>query len=98
MDLEHNFYLAKFSNPADYAHILIRGHWVIYGHYLIVQPWTKSFSVDDDRVASIVAWVCFLGLPIQYYHQSVLRAIAKAIGMVARIDYNTEATERGKFV
>lgn len=36
-------------------------------------------------------------LLIQYYHKSILRSIAKVIGTVVRIDYNTEAIKRGKF-
>lgn len=54
IDIENNFYLAKFSDPNDYTHILTAGPWVIYGHYLIVQPWTMSFSVEEDRVTLVV--------------------------------------------
>lgn len=89
VDLENNFYLAKFTDPNDYSHSLIGGPWVIYGHYLTVQPWTASFSVDDDCLTSVVAWVRFPELPIQYYHKGLLRAIAKTVGSIVRIDYNT---------
>lgn len=88
----------KTVDPNDYPHALTGGPWVIYRHYLMVQPWTASFSVDDDRIMSVVAWVQFLGLPIQYYHKGVFRAIAKTIGTVVRINYNTESLEHGKFV
>lgn len=64
MDLENNFYLIKFNDSADYTHVLTGGPRVIYGHYLTMQPWTESFSVEDDKVALVVVWVRFPGLSI----------------------------------
>lgn len=48
VDLENNYYLIKFSNSDDFMHTLTGGPWVIYIHYLIVQPWTSSFLVGED--------------------------------------------------
>lgn len=70
---------------------------IIYKHYLTVQPWTLDFSINNIMVNSVVAWVRFSGLPIQYYHKSILHAIVKVVGIVMKVDYNTKVFKRGKF-
>ncbi|XP_050205722.1 uncharacterized protein LOC126655541 [Mercurialis annua] len=97
IDLDNNFFMVRFYSMEDYTTALSGGPWVLFGHYLTVQPWNPSFSPDNINVASVTAWVRFPGLPIQYYSNHVLKAIASTIGHVIRIDYNTEAMERGKF-
>ena len=71
--------------------------WVVLGHYWTVQPWSPSFNAADKTVGSVVAWVRFPGMPIQYYNKSVLRAISEVVGKFIRVDYNTEEAQRGKF-
>lgn len=55
VNLENNLYLVKFTDPSDYSHAVIGHPWVIYGHYLTLQPWTASFSIDNERLTSVVA-------------------------------------------
>ncbi|XP_055960701.1 uncharacterized protein LOC126667366 [Mercurialis annua] len=97
VDLDNNFFLVRFYSMDDYINALSGGPWVIFGHYLTVQPWNPEFSSDNINATSVTAWVRFPGLPIQYYHNHVLKAIAKTIGNVIKIDFNTEARERCKF-
>ncbi|XP_050217263.1 uncharacterized protein LOC126668090 [Mercurialis annua] len=97
VDLDNNFFLVRFYSMDDYINAVSGGPWVLFGHYLTVQPWSPSFSSDNTNATAVTAWVRFPGLPFQYYHNHILKAIAKTIGNVIRIDYNTEAKERGKF-
>ncbi|XP_050217715.1 uncharacterized protein LOC126668568 [Mercurialis annua] len=97
VDLDNNFFLVRFYSMEDYINALSGGPWVLFGHYLTVQPWSPEFSSDKINATSVTAWVRFPGLPIQYYHNNVLKAIAKTLGKVIKIDFNTEARERGKF-
>ena len=64
------------------------------GHYLTVQPWSPTFNVSEKNVNSVVAWVRFWGMPIQYYYKSVLRAISGVVGKFIRVDYNTGEAQR----
>lgn len=41
MGIENEYYLAKFEFEMDYNNVLSNGPWVIFGHYLIVQPWSS---------------------------------------------------------
>ncbi|KAG8488641.1 hypothetical protein CXB51_016590 [Gossypium anomalum] len=45
MDIENDYYLAKFESVHDYKKVLADGPWVIYGHYLTVQPWSNFFQL-----------------------------------------------------
>lgn len=44
MDIENVYFLAKFQNKIDCEKVLAEGHWVLFGQYLIVQPWSVSFN------------------------------------------------------
>ncbi|PPR98740.1 hypothetical protein GOBAR_AA21936 [Gossypium barbadense] len=44
MDIENEYFLAKFQSTDNYAKVLSQGPWLIYGQYLTVQPWTKEFN------------------------------------------------------
>lgn len=36
--LYNNYFLVKLASQDDYNRILIGGPWMVYGHYLVVQP------------------------------------------------------------
>ena len=97
IDLEKDYYMVKFDAMEDYQGALLKGPWSILGHYLIVQPWSPSFTTEDNDLSAIAAWVRFPGLPIQYYHKSVLCSLANVIRKPLKIDYTTKAGSRGKF-
>ncbi|KAE8718339.1 hypothetical protein F3Y22_tig00110015pilonHSYRG00195 [Hibiscus syriacus] len=73
------------------------GPWIIFGNYLIVQPWSRNFSTSDDHPSQIIVWIRLSGLPYGYYSKFLFRLIASEIGKVIKVDYNPTAGERGKF-
>jgi len=97
IDLEENCFIVKLQDDHDYQSALIDGPWVIFGHYLTVQPWTPKFSPENHAINQVIGWIRLPGLPTRYYHKSVIRAIGQVLGEVVRIDYNTESGDRGKF-
>ncbi|KAL4289941.1 hypothetical protein GQ457_14G001810 [Hibiscus cannabinus] len=44
-----------------------------------------------------MVWVRLPGLPYRYYCKALFRRIAQLVGKVIKVDYNTQAGERGKF-
>ncbi|XP_038997407.1 uncharacterized protein LOC120122336 [Hibiscus syriacus] len=42
-------------------------------------------------------WIRLPGLPYRYYTKALFRLIASVVGQVIKVDYNTQAGERGKF-
>lgn len=63
----------------------------------MVQPWTCEFSTKEIHPSNIIAWIRLLGLQYRYYIESLVRALAKVIGKVVTVDYNTTDGKRGKF-
>ncbi|MFQ6670745.1 hypothetical protein Gotur_035544 [Gossypium turneri] len=97
MDLENDYYLARFNDEEDHNNVLTNGPWVIFGQYLIVRPWSPTFSTSQNEVDTQVVWVRLPGLPEGFYSNSILRAIGQAIGPVLKIDENTYSAKRGGF-
>ena len=62
-DLEGDSFIVKFQNAQDYQNALLGGPWLIFGHYLRVQPWQPSFSPLNLRIHKVFAWVRLPGLP-----------------------------------
>lgn len=97
MDLENNFYAVQFAVTADYYHALLDGPWVVRGTYLTVQPWSPSFTTKKSRILNISIWVRLPGLPFNYYHKNIIRAMGSLLSNVLKIDYNTNLGVRGQF-
>ncbi|KAL4367388.1 hypothetical protein GQ457_05G014640 [Hibiscus cannabinus] len=95
--LENNYFLVRFEDMRDYELVLTRGPWTIFGNYLTVQPWIRSFSTDEKHPSQVIVWVRLSGLPYPNYCKALFRRIAQVVGKVVKVDYNTQARERGKF-
>ncbi|KAL4290191.1 hypothetical protein GQ457_14G018230 [Hibiscus cannabinus] len=85
------------EDPRDYERILTEGPWTIYGSYLTVQPWSRTFSTSEKHPSRVVVWVRLPGLPYRYYSKALFHRIMAIVGEVVCVDYNTQAGERGKF-
>ncbi|KAL4364157.1 hypothetical protein GQ457_04G008120 [Hibiscus cannabinus] len=96
IDLDNEYYLARFALEEDFQMVLSGGPWVIYGNYLTVQPWSRGFSTSEAHPSHIMVWVRLPKLPYRYYTKSMFRHIANAIGKVVRVDYNTSEGKRGR--
>ena len=97
VDLDNGYFIVHFEDPNDRLTALTKGPWTVLGHYLTVQPWSMNFNSEERYPASTVIWVRLPNMPLQYYHKSTLRAISSILGDLVKIDYQTEAVQRGKF-
>lgn len=70
---------------------------MVYNHYLVVQPWSREFSMDESHPSNIIAWIRLLGLHYHYYTKGLMRTLAEVIVKVIKIDYNTTDGKRGRF-
>lgn len=96
MDIENGYYLAKFESAMDYNNVVSRGPWVLFGHYLTVQPWSSQFSTHNEFPQTVVAWVRIPGLSGAFYKRSLLQEIGSLIGKVVKIDMQTDKGSRGQ--
>lgn len=77
--------------------ILRQGSWVMFGHYLKVQPWPANFNPLRPFPNVVLAWIHFPGLPGFLYRRLVLEEISSLVGKVTRLDINTDSRSRGRF-
>ncbi|KAI9125855.1 hypothetical protein K1719_003273 [Acacia pycnantha] len=95
--MEGGFHFASFDLEEDYMKALTGGPWMIFGAYLMVQPWTLDFDCLTSTLSKVIAWVRIPGLSLRYYHKSTLRVIGALLGEVVKIDYLTESRGRGRY-
>ncbi|MBA0726652.1 hypothetical protein Golax_002464 [Gossypium laxum] len=39
INIKNNYYLVKFRSKDNYNRVLVKGSWIVYGRYLMVEPW-----------------------------------------------------------
>ncbi|MFQ6663119.1 hypothetical protein Gotur_030757 [Gossypium turneri] len=97
MDIENGYFLAKFQSPEDYEKILSLGPWLIFGQYLIVQPWTIDFNPELPYPNTVLTWIRFPGLPSHLYKKEIIWDIGGMVGKVTKLDFNTDSRARGRY-
>ncbi|XP_028119187.1 uncharacterized protein LOC114316702 [Camellia sinensis] len=66
-------------------------------HYLTVRKWEPDFKASEAFETTTTIWVRFSELPLEYFQEKVLYAIAKQIGKPLKIDLTTAMATRGRF-
>ncbi|KAL4364227.1 hypothetical protein GQ457_04G026660 [Hibiscus cannabinus] len=44
MDIENDYFMVTFCSYMDFLHVLTDGPWLVFGHFLLIEPWTIVFS------------------------------------------------------
>ncbi|KAL8158948.1 hypothetical protein V2J09_000485 [Rumex salicifolius] len=71
---------------ADYDNVLTQGPWMLGDNYLTIRKWVPRFNVQDDKISSLVVWVCIPWLNIEYFDRRFVHIIESKIGKVLRVD------------
>lgn len=96
-DIGHKFFVARFSNEADYNFVLTQGPWMIDDNYLTIRKWVPNFVPDESPIKVLTAWVRIPNLSVEYFDANFLHKIGSKIGKVLRIDKTTAQAQRGQF-
>lgn len=96
-DIGHKYFIARFTNPADYHFVLTQGPWMIDDNYLTIRKWVPNFIPDDSPMRFLTTWVRIPNLAVEYFDTNFLTKIGNKIGRVMRIDKTTAQAERGQF-
>ncbi|KAE8729182.1 hypothetical protein F3Y22_tig00003725pilonHSYRG00018 [Hibiscus syriacus] len=54
INLENEYFLVKFECEQDYIHVLTERPWTIFGSYLTIQPWSRTFSTMEKHPSQVV--------------------------------------------
>lgn len=97
IDLGFDFYIVKLARREEYERALFEGPWMIGENYLHVQRWKSNFCPESEVTSSLLVWIRFPLLPVEYYKPAWLKKAADQIGHTIRVDHTTMTTVRGKF-
>ena len=81
VNLGHDFFLIKFSDDSDYDKVLRGGPWFIGEHFLAIKPWEPYFKASEATFSTVVVWICFPELLIEFYESSVLEKLEVPLGL-----------------
>ncbi|CAN0838989.1 hypothetical protein LINGRAHAP2_LOCUS2456 [Linum grandiflorum] len=63
----------------------------------MMKQWEPNFIPAKAEMHSLITWVRFSGLPLEYYKDDALFSMATTLGVPIRIDRQTSETLRGRF-
>ncbi|KAK9004594.1 hypothetical protein V6N11_042058 [Hibiscus sabdariffa] len=75
IDLENNYFLVQIEDECDYTTVFTEGPWIIYGNYLMVQLWSRTFSTMEKHPSRVIVWIRLPGLPYPYYCKALFRLL-----------------------
>jgi hypothetical protein len=70
---------------------------MIMDHYVAIRPWTTYFISSQVKINKTLVWIRFPSLGMEYYDESLLLALATAVGSPVKVDMHTLDASRGKF-
>lgn len=97
IDLENNYFLARFKNPDDRLFVLTRGPWMIAGQYLIIKQWNDDFNPLEETIDSMADWIRIANMPMQFMFPEFLERVGNKLGTLLKIDRHTAQQTRGRF-
>jgi hypothetical protein len=81
----------------DRDKVINGGSWMILDHYVAIRPWTTDFISSQVKINKTLVWIRFPSLGMEYYDESLLLALATAVGTPVKVDIHTLDASRGKF-
>lgn len=97
MDLGHGFYMVKFDYETDRNKVINRDPWMIFYHYLTMRLWSPEFNAAHATIDKTFVWIRVPSLNLLWYDESIMLALASAIGNLVKVDLHTLRVARGRF-
>ena len=89
ISLGKGFYNFNFTETLDRDKIWAAGVWTVKPGHLRLQPWTPDFNPNYQRLTNAQIWIKLHDLPWEYWDASILKNIARGVGIPLKIDQNT---------
>lgn len=92
IDLDADYYIAKFNCQEHMVKVLSFGPWFIFGHVLSIQRWKPNFVATEFKNSLTAIWIRLPRLPTEFYGEIVMAKIGNAIGKLLKVDACTSST------
>jgi len=97
INLGKDIFLFKFELQTDFDCIMIGGHWFVFGYYFMLTKWKPNFRPSHNPFSSMLVWVRFPKLPVEYFNRLALFDIAKLVGTPIKVDFATDSVSRALY-
>lgn len=97
IDIGNDFFMVKLEEEVDRNKEMDEGPWMIFDRYLTAQTWSPEILSPTVKIDKTLVWICFPGLNVLYYDESILMALAAAVGNPVKVDQNTLEVNHGRF-
>ena len=87
--LGRGFYTLKCETLEGKTNLLSNGPWMIQNYHLWIQNWTPGFRPSKNIPKVGAAWANLHELPVEFFEESMLELIGKAMGTLLRVDSAT---------
>ncbi|CAI0421742.1 unnamed protein product [Linum tenue] len=95
--LGNGYSAVKFDDPEDLTKVLAGGPYIIAENFLALKMWEPGFNPFSARISTLLTWVHFNHLPMEYYRDEILYKLASCVGRPVRIDWRTGLATTGRF-
>lgn len=75
-----------FSYEEDKIRILCGSPWLVGKTALVLQKWHPNLNMSESLMVEVPVWVKLLGLPLEYWVESIFSGIASSLGELLSID------------
>ncbi|MQM04053.1 hypothetical protein Taro_036847, partial [Colocasia esculenta] len=93
--LDSKHLLIRFQNKSDYLQVLLKETLQVQGRPFRFFRWSIDFSPHEDSPI-VPVWLELPGLPVNFFHECMIRSIAGSIGPVLQVDKNTSSLTRSQ--
>ncbi|KAK4389692.1 hypothetical protein Sango_2306200 [Sesamum angolense] len=93
----NGFYFFRFKNRVAMEDIIEGGPWLIQGQPIVLQCWEQGMSLRRQKHTRIPVWVRLKHLPMEYWMEEGLSAVASGIGVPLYTDKITRECSRLDF-
>ncbi|XP_038971593.1 uncharacterized protein LOC120104465 [Phoenix dactylifera] len=91
--LLEGFFVVRFSCEEHREKALSWGPWLVAGQIHAMERWRPNFSPGAGELNKAIVWLRMLGLPLDYWEESIILQMAAKAGKPLAVD---EITEQGK--
>lgn len=97
MFIGKGWFVANFHTRVMQCKVLTEGPYFHRSNYIHLQQWTLDFDPETTTISTIMAWVHFPTMALEYYAKNVILEVVKMFRRPIKVDSTTEAITRARF-
>ncbi|KAL0285153.1 UNVERIFIED_CONTAM: hypothetical protein Sradi_7181500 [Sesamum radiatum] len=86
----NGFFFFRFKTPAYMEEVIEEGPWLFQGQPVVLQPWEQGMSLRRQKHLQVPVWVRIRHLPMEFWTDDGLSAVASGIGVPLYTDKITK--------